>query len=510
MLNWEQIIISALVGAAIGYITNWIAIKMLFRPLTAKRVMGIRLPFTPGVIPKEKKRLAMSIGDAVSEHLLTQEYISGQLLSPAAEEKVRLFIREKINGAGDKTVAEVMDGLGIDSRIRENGLKHINDVLLKGARDDRLQSFLAGQLAEITLHVLDRYPAELVETEEFSVAKRFLKNVINGFLNENREQMKQFLAARLDRISESTLTLRECIPEPLLDTIRKYAEEQGARIVVVVNNYLNSPETKKLLVKRVEQFFDRSVVRRLMGNILGRLGGSPGQVADKIVQEVAGFFAEPGNRKLLARKIEDLLDDMLDCRICDLAARLDAENRKNMVLELGDWLSDRLCSGEILEGLLTRAEKALASSGMTWGQVLGLNDKARQKAGEYYKQFIEKTTSGSEFEISLKNFTTGVAAWMLSTKAAIVLSGLFGEKDRAEEKLLGYYRCFVKRHMEDIVGFVNFRQLVARRVDGLDILQVEELVLGIMRRELVAITWFGAILGAGIGISMVIMQSFFK
>ncbi len=47
-------IIGALIGAVIGYITNWLAIKMLFRPREAKYIFGMKLPFTPGLIPKEK------------------------------------------------------------------------------------------------------------------------------------------------------------------------------------------------------------------------------------------------------------------------------------------------------------------------------------------------------------------------------------------------------------------------------------------------------------------------
>ena len=64
-------IIPILVGALIGYCTNYIAIKMLFRPYTEKILFGIRLPFTPGVIPKNKPRMAAAVGKAVGENLFT-------------------------------------------------------------------------------------------------------------------------------------------------------------------------------------------------------------------------------------------------------------------------------------------------------------------------------------------------------------------------------------------------------------------------------------------------------
>ena len=51
-------IIAPLLGGVIGYITNDIAIRMLFRPHTAKYLFGVHIPFTPGIIPKEKGRIS--------------------------------------------------------------------------------------------------------------------------------------------------------------------------------------------------------------------------------------------------------------------------------------------------------------------------------------------------------------------------------------------------------------------------------------------------------------------
>ena len=57
------IIIRPLIGAGIGDITNWIAVKMLFRPLKPIKFGKHALPFTPGIIPKNKARIAESIGE---------------------------------------------------------------------------------------------------------------------------------------------------------------------------------------------------------------------------------------------------------------------------------------------------------------------------------------------------------------------------------------------------------------------------------------------------------------
>ncbi len=63
------------VGAFIGYLTNRIAIRMLFRPLKAWKVMGLRVPMTPGVIPSKRHELALNMGEVVGDHLLTSKEI---------------------------------------------------------------------------------------------------------------------------------------------------------------------------------------------------------------------------------------------------------------------------------------------------------------------------------------------------------------------------------------------------------------------------------------------------
>ncbi|WP_413160994.1 DUF445 domain-containing protein [Capilliphycus salinus ALCB114379] len=60
-------------GGIIGYFTNDLAIKMLFRPYRPIRVGGRTLPFTPGLIPRNQERLAKRVSDTIMSSLLTPE-----------------------------------------------------------------------------------------------------------------------------------------------------------------------------------------------------------------------------------------------------------------------------------------------------------------------------------------------------------------------------------------------------------------------------------------------------
>ena len=83
-----------IVGAIIGYITNDIAIRMLFRPHQAKYIMGVKIPFTPGIIPKEKGRIAQAIGISISTNLMNQEVLEKNLLSDDMLAKLSNVIEE--------------------------------------------------------------------------------------------------------------------------------------------------------------------------------------------------------------------------------------------------------------------------------------------------------------------------------------------------------------------------------------------------------------------------------
>ena len=92
-----RIIAGPLIGAAIGYCTNLIAVKMLFRPRREIRIFGRRLPLTPGAIPKGKPRLAKAVGTVVEQHLLTREDIESRLLSGKTEQALSGAVENRLD-----------------------------------------------------------------------------------------------------------------------------------------------------------------------------------------------------------------------------------------------------------------------------------------------------------------------------------------------------------------------------------------------------------------------------
>ena len=114
-----QVIAAPVIGGIIGLITNGLAIKMLFRPYKEIYIGKFRLPFTPGLIPKEKNRIAAAIGKIVGNELLNSETLGKALCS---DEMQNAFYRKYENIAeqlkeNDKLLKDVLEEKGFSDSI---------------------------------------------------------------------------------------------------------------------------------------------------------------------------------------------------------------------------------------------------------------------------------------------------------------------------------------------------------------------------------------------------------
>ena len=145
-------------GAVIGYITNDIAIRMLFRPRTAKYICGVHVPFTPGIIPKEKNRIASAIGGAISENLMNKEVLEKTLLSDEMLDKIRIavdrFFYEQLNN--DETVEQFAAHYLTQEEInamRDSTCEEIAKLITAKLQDRAIGKTIAHAAAQ---HIIDK------------------------------------------------------------------------------------------------------------------------------------------------------------------------------------------------------------------------------------------------------------------------------------------------------------------------------------------------------------------
>ena len=104
-MNYPQLLQLAslpIVSALIGWITNYIAVKMLFRPQKPWGIFKIQ-----GLLPKRQKELARKIGETVEGKLLSLDDVISKLDEKDLHEKIEPLVRETIDTFVQKKLQQI-------------------------------------------------------------------------------------------------------------------------------------------------------------------------------------------------------------------------------------------------------------------------------------------------------------------------------------------------------------------------------------------------------------------
>lgn len=184
------------IGAAIGAVTNHLAIQMLFRPYKAYYLFGKRVPFTPGLIPRRRDELAKQMGLMVVNHLLTPEGIKKRLVSDAAKTQAlrvgeqliqklsfsEVTVKEALEKAGMKRPEKAADAWissWTDDKLNEL-FRQYGDQSLKELVPIEVQEKLEEKIPMISGYILSR-SVSYFESDEGKIR---LGNMIDDFLKE--------------------------------------------------------------------------------------------------------------------------------------------------------------------------------------------------------------------------------------------------------------------------------------------------------------------------------------
>lgn len=204
-------IIAPLLGGVIGYITNDIAIRMLFRPHTAKYLFGIHIPFTPGIIPKEKGRIAEAVGGVISENLMNNEVLEKYLLSEEMIGKIRSAVEEFIatQQNNSETVAQFLEHYLSKEEI-DSISQSVNQSITKQTYDKLADSSVGEKVAHVAIdHVAKKLTIDGAQELLAGIggalggiggmaAGLFGSNIVAKFLSMLREPAEHFLANNIN------------------------------------------------------------------------------------------------------------------------------------------------------------------------------------------------------------------------------------------------------------------------------------------------------------------------
>ncbi|MDZ8108812.1 MAG: DUF445 domain-containing protein [Nostoc sp. DedQUE12a] len=177
-MDWSHLwlyVSPPILGGIIGYFTNDIAIKMLFRPYRAIYIAGRRVPFTPGLIPRNQERLALNISNTIMGSLLTPEELQNLARRLLQTERVqgailwllRLAIEQVKTDKNQKT-AKIVAGILRD--LLGESLPRLLKVL------SRREDFLEPQINQVFDQILLEF--QLTEEQATRLADWLLQVVL--------------------------------------------------------------------------------------------------------------------------------------------------------------------------------------------------------------------------------------------------------------------------------------------------------------------------------------------
>jgi uncharacterized membrane protein YheB (UPF0754 family) len=370
---WLWLSIVALAYGITGWGTNWIAVKMLFKPYNAIKIPFLRrnLPFTPGVIAKNKFRFANSMGRFIGDRLLDKELLR-------------------------KNFADNRDNLqeAVTELIQKNDYSVLGDTLKKN------QSTWAQTISSMILtHLQENAPkigsllAELVckTTPTQIVAKEIpkWKTQLEAYFTQDSflHWVTDNLLEQLDKYIAQKETLADLMPTPWLENLPVYVLQVLYKIVEDLPAYLQktdwlrvfalqklTPQVEEWLKRNLDEILTKEQEENLKDKVYEFLKKQlqsenvKGQVFKFLDERLKGEFSANRNiNEVMGGRFMDLIQNNLNqwlTRGVDTLLDWLKENRESVINDIYDNIAKQYAGAWLVKTSIVKTSQALIDDGI--------------------------------------------------------------------------------------------------------------------------------------------------
>ncbi len=501
-------IVPPLVGAVIGYFTNWLAIKMLFRPLKPINIGGFKLPFTPGILPRERLRLSDSVGETVSRELLTPEVFKARLDEPALrvkiEEAIYLIIDDFLDADASGFVKALAgDGSIATFRETEAGgiVAHSLQAILGSAEFRTALAEAAGRAAVAAgrIPLGSILPAPKVR----EIAERIAGE------GEGTDRQKM-MDALMDRLFEPPHEARPLFsPQTLSPLIEVAAHSIFESLLPVVEKILGSEAVRMDL-----ELAGRDIVKKAIGRLgpLQRLIISAANyektlnemmpdTIDDVSKAITGLLRSPEVADKVAASVLSYANTpRLSHPSAPLAGLLPLPELKTALRRFFRSLSfEKANFAESVEQRYgTIAEKSLSE--LLPGLPEALAGSVAGGLSGQAKALPQNLPAVDLLSSSFRDFFLSYAQRIDGKTTGDVL-GIGMEEKRAVSRIMAEAAIkALSSQAGRLVEALDIRTMVVEKLNALDMADIERIILQVVNKELTWITVLGGVLGALIGV----------
>lgn len=500
--------VTVAVGAISGGITNAVAIWMLFHPYEPRGPRWFKLH---GAVPKNKERLAKSIGKTVGERLLTPEDLTGRLAAPAVREAFTRAIGGVLDSLLDKERGPLREQLSPElARTLDDAI-----AALAPKAADRVATWAeSDEFDRLILGFLDRVTAEVGERPIGGAFGEGRRELIAGKVeawvgqlaegDELERTLREFVARQLEKLGQDDRPLLDRLPPGIIGAVEHAITDYLPIALERLSALLADPAARARIEAALRHAFDHSVRELLLHErILAKI-----MVTDRTIERlVSGFEAEgfdrfadavadPAMKADVTRAVNDAVLNFLRIPLADRLRRLTPARRAALEQTLADWLvriardaATRDAIGRTVDHLIEALERR------TWNDVLGVVPRER------VVQFAGDILAGERGRRWVEDGVKQVADRLLSQPLGRPGEWLGAEAGgHLREGVANAAWGWVQGEIPRIVQQLNVQEMVEQKVRGFSTQRMEEIVRTVTQKELDLIVKLGYVLGAIVGL----------
>ena len=510
-----QIVLLILFATAHGYAGAWLAVRMLFRPRKPFKIFGITL-FPQGMIPRHRDRLALAIGKAVGEELVSQETIMEELLG-------KDFLRRKIRGVIDSYTQDIVSQSypslieTLPSNLRTPVLEAITSLQFKVA--EHIENVLKSEESLTTItgfverrvdEVLSRRVSSVIDDDTFDKIVGFLEDRVRSAINsfELEQKVRGFINRRVDDLADTPTPLGDMFTPDAVSLLKEKAGEQIAPMAHHLTEIAAAERTRNqigALIKREVHdyyealpFFKKIFVSR--ENLLGEVDELVNESLPRRIEETlkGDFFAEEARNF-----IDSSIDNALARPLPDVIGKINPDQLERFKEQITTAVLSLLRGEEMM-----RQVSAYLTDTLAQFRPHSIDSIMRALHPESEAKLKSMLSKGL-LNIVAREDTSKIINSMLATQIDNLLAAPIGKlsDNISEEKLFAASEGFadtiiaaIREKLPDAIREFDVGGVVREKIMTYPAEKLEALVLSVAKEHLRTIELFGALFGFFIGL----------
>lgn len=506
--NLVNALVTIAFGAVAGGVTNAVAIWMLFHPYVARGVGPLRLH---GAIPKNKPRLAKTIGRTVGERLLTSEDLANQLSAPGLREAFDDAVANFVVSILETERGSLRDELPTDLLAElEKALSTlaptVADQVAAYTRTEGFREAVSNFQERVTGDLGGRPISDfLTDERRAAIRVRVEEWVAEAVVSADLEDaIRQWLDKQVDKWEQDHTPLMDRLPTPLVAAVENQIAGYLPMAIDRIANVLGDPTSRDKIQDSLHRLFEGFVKNLLLHErIVARLVVTERTIArllDNVerdgVEQVTRLLEEPDMRNEVARSVNDAVVKFLRKPLSEHLSALGPERiegikvtiQENIVAALRDEATRSFAIGRVDRAIKEGAEARTVGEllrhvpvdeAVDWAASAAASDKVRG-------WIIEGTESALS---SLIERPIGRPADKLPE----------GSIERITRALSPAIWTWIQEQVPNIVSKLDIQSMVEEKVLSFSLERIEQIVRKTTQKELDLIIKLGYALGAVVG-----------